>query len=309
MDQRLPMDDEPDDDLIREVYARFGLAYYQSECLHRELCMILAWSGLPPRDLITRPRVEELLAHAFSLTLGDVAARLEGVLPGELSGELREAVDRRNFLAHHFWFERAHLMFSIENVKQLIAELDEYAELFDRLDTRVAQWSEPKRRELGLTNEVVQANLRRIIAGETDEPLPDRQTVRELEKKLSRRQRLIRVWEFTLDDGSKPLIFELVDGSLWQLSDVGLGWTRFQEVSPGWTEHPAFKPHLPADILPRPEPTGLWDYEFALANGAVLWVKPGRHKQTFRWGVRLPKRSAEQGAALDGDSAPLHPRQ
>jgi len=55
------MADEQDDDLIREMYARFGLAYYQSECLHRGLCIILAWSGLPPRDLITRPRVEERL--------------------------------------------------------------------------------------------------------------------------------------------------------------------------------------------------------------------------------------------------------
>jgi hypothetical protein len=299
MEQNLPMDDEPDDDLIREVYARFGLAYYQSECLHRELCMSLAWLGLPSRDLITRPRVEERLAYAFSLTLGDVAAKLEGVLPAELSGELQEAVNRRNFLAHHFWFERAHLMFSVEDVSELIAELNKDAELFDSLDTKLSKWSESKRRELGLTDEVVQASLRRILAGQSDEPLPDRQTVRELEKKLSRRQRLIRVWEFTLDDGRKPLIFELADGSRWQLSDVGLGWTRFKEVGPGWTEHPAVKPHLPADILPRPEPTGPWDYEFALANGAVLWVKPGRQKQTFRWGVRAPKRSAEQGTAPD----------
>jgi hypothetical protein len=149
MEQRLPMNGGLDDDLIREVYAKFGLAYYHSECLHRELCMIFAWSGLPSRDLITRPRVEERLAHAFSLTLDDVAAKLEGMLPGELSGELRKAVGRRNFLAHHFWFERAHLMFSVENVHQLIAELDEYAELFDRLDTRACEWSEPKRRELG----------------------------------------------------------------------------------------------------------------------------------------------------------------
>ncbi len=303
------MNDEPDDDLIREVYARFGLAYYQSECLHRELCMTLALSGLPSRDLITCPRVEERLAQAFSLTLGDVATKLEGVLPAELGGELREAIDRRNFLAHHFWFERAHLMFSVEDLRQLLVELDGYAALFDRLDTRVTEWAEPKRRELGITEEVVQASLRRILAGESDEPLPDRQTVKELEKKLSRRQRLIRVWEFTLDDGSKPLIFELADGSLWQLSDVGLGCTRFREVGPGWTEHPAVKPHLPADILPRPEPTGPWDYEFTLANAARLWVKPGRRPQTFRWGVRTPNRGAEQGAALDGDSAPLHPRQ
>ena len=298
MGQNLPMDDELDDDLIREVYASFGLAYYQSECLHRELCMILAWSGLPAPDLITRPRVAERLAHAFSLTLGDVAAKLEGVLPAELRVELREAVDRRNFLAHHFWFERAHLMFSVEDVHELIVELNEDTELFDRLDTKLSEWSEPKLRELGLTDEVMQASLRRILAGESDEPLPDRQIVRELQKKLSRRQHLIRVWEVTLDDGRKLLIFELADGSLWQLSDVGLGWTRFKEVGPGWTEPPAVKRHLPADILLRPEPNGPWDYEFVLANGAVLWVKPGRQKQTFRWGVRAPKRSAEQGAAL-----------
>lgn len=309
MEQGLPMDDRPDDDLIREMYARFGLAYYQSECLHRELCMILAWSGLPSRELITRPRVEERLSQAFSLTLGDVASRLEGVLPTELGGKVQEAVDIRNVLAHHFWFDRAHLMFSVNNVRQLIAELDGYAEAFDRLDTRVSEWSEPMRRGLGLADDVLQQSLRRILAGEPDEPLPDRQAVRELEKKLGRRQRLIRVWQFTLDDGRRPLIFELADGSLWQLSDVGLGWTRFQEVGPGWTEHPAIKPHLPADTMPRPKSTAPWDYEFTLANGAVLWVKPGRRTQTFRWGVRTPTTSAEQGAPLDGDSAPLHPRQ
>jgi len=307
MGQGLPMDDQPDDDLIRGVYAKFGLAYYQSECLHRGLCTILAWSGLPSRDLITRPRVEERLAQAFSLTLGDVTTKLEGVLPAELSGDLQEAVDRRNFLAHHFWFERAQLMFSVENVRQLLAELDRYAQLFERLDIRVSEWSEPKRRELGLTDEVVQASLSRILAGELEEPLPNRQTVREWEKKLTRRQRLMRVWEFTLDDGRKPLIFELADGSLWQLSDVGLGWTRFQEVGPGWTEHPAVKPHLPADIRPRPEAAGPWDYQFALANGAILWVKAGHRNQTFRWGVRTPRRSADQDATLAGDSAPIHP--
>lgn len=292
----LAMADEPDDDLIREMYARFGLAYYQSECLHRGLCIVLAWTGLPSPDLITRPRVEERLAQAFSLTLGDVSSKLEGVLPPDLADEIRAAVATRNFLAHHFWFERAHLMFSANNVRQLISELDGYAEMFDRLDARVSEWSEPTRQRLGLTDEVLQESLERTLAGEADEPLPDKQAIRELEKKLSRRQRLIRVWEFSLEDGRRPLIFELADGSLWQLSDVGLGLTRFQEIGPGWTEHPAIKPHLPAEILPRPQNTAPWDYEFTLSNGAVLWVKPGRQKARFRWGVRTPKASAEQQA-------------
>jgi hypothetical protein len=290
------MADEPDDELIREMYARFGLAYYQSECLHRGLCIAFAWAGLPSLDLITRPRVEERLAQAFSLTLGDVAARLEDVLPAELADQIRAAVATRNFLAHHFWFERAHLMFNASHVRQLVSELDAYAEMFDRLDARVDEWSEPTRQRLGLTDEVLQASLERTLAGEADEPLLDRQSVRELEKKLSRRQRLIRVWEFSLEDGRRPLIFELADGSLWQLSDVGLGLTTFRGIGLGWAENPAIKPYLPAEILPRPEHAVPWNYEFSLNHGAVLWIKPGRQKATFRWGVRAPKSSAEQKA-------------
>jgi len=281
-----------DDDLIRELYARFGLAYYQSECLHRGLCMALVWSGLPSRDLITGPRVEEQLAEAFSLTLGDVASQLERVLPTDLNETLREAVDIRNYLAHQFWFERAHLMFSVEKVRKLISELDTYVELFERLDNLVSKWSEPKRQELGLTDNVLQDRENRILAGESEVPLPDRQTVQELKKKLGKRQRLTKVWEFTSGDGGKPLIFELADGSLWQLCDVGLGWTRFQNVGSGWTEEPAIKPHLPADIIPRPKVTAPWDFHFMLANEAVLWVKPGRLKQTFKYGVRTSKPSS-----------------
>lgn len=279
----------PDDDLIRELYARFGLAYYQSECLHRNLCIAFAWAGLPPKDLITRPRIEERLAQAFSMTLGDVAARLEGFLPTDLADDIRTAIATRNFLAHHFWFERAHLMFNVNHVHQLITELNTYSEGFDGLDTRVDEWLEPMRQKLGLTGEILQRSLERILRGEGSDPLLDKHAIREMEKKLSRRQDLARVWEFSREDGSKPLIFELIDGSLWQLSDVGLGLTRFAEVGPTWTEHPAIKPYLPAEIVPRPLHAAPWDYEFRLDRGTVLWVKPGHEKGTFRWGVRTQR--------------------
>lgn len=99
-----------------------------------------------------------------------------------------------------------------------------------------------------------------------------------------------------MEDGRRPLIFELVDGSLWQLSDVGFGLTRFKEIGPGWTEHPAIEPYLPADIQPRPQQIAPWEYEFTLSNGAVLWVKPGRQTATFRWGIRASTASVEQQA-------------
>jgi hypothetical protein len=142
-----------------------------------------------------------------------------------------------------------------------------------------------KAREIGLTDEIIQDCLTRVLAGEPDEPLPDKQTVRDMEKKLRRPQRLIRVWEFALEDGSKPLVFELADGSIWQLSG-------FQEIAADWKEQPVIKPHLPAEITPRPKGSKPWDYEFQLGNRAVLWVKPGPRKRTFKWGVRMSNQSA-----------------
>ncbi|NOQ22241.1 MAG: hypothetical protein GQ565_06290 [Candidatus Aegiribacteria sp.] len=285
---------EPTDDLMREMYANFGLAYYHSEVLHRGLAIILATSNLPHRDLITRPRIEEKLAHAFSLTLGDVITELVGKIPSEYSTRLDQIREKRNFLAHHFFFDRAHLMFRADHICQLIDELNGYTELFNRLDKETSQWFHNRQHEFGLTDEILQDSLTRILSGDGEEPLPGKEVVKDREKKLKRKQRLVRVWEFNLPDGGKSLVFEMQDGSLWQLCDVGLGWTQFQSTEPHWVEHPAIKPHLPADIIPRPVAIKPWEYEFKLKAGTALWVKPGKHDRTFLWGLRTKNRNTEK---------------
>jgi hypothetical protein len=235
------------------------------------------------------PRVQELLAQAYALTLGDVAIKLEGVLPPELRIELRKAVDAGNFLGHHFWFDRAHPMFDVGSVHDLIAEVDGHRQQFDQLDILVSQWKEPHMRELGITEELINDCERRILAGETGEPLPDKEMVKDLQTKLCKQQRLARVWSATTAQVRTSLIFELIDGTLRELSDVGLVGAETQKVGPVRIEHPDPQPHLPSDTLPRPKAPGPWDYEFALAKGATLWIKPGRRAQSFRWGVHVPE--------------------
>lgn len=290
---------EPADELAREMYARFGLAYYHSEVLHRGLCFILAMSDLPHRDLVTRPRVEEHIAHAFSLTLGEVITALAGKLPDEFSARLKDVKEKRNFLAHHFWFDRAHLMFQADHIEGLIAELDHYTQLFNQMDEDTSAWFQPRHAELGLTDDILQESLARVLSGHDEAPLPGKDTVKQIEKKLKGKQLLVRVWEFELPEGGKPLVFEMQDGTLWQLCDVGLGWTRFQRTESHWVEHPGIQPYLPANISPRPKDVKLWEYEFTLKRGAVLWVKPGRHPQTFQWGIRTESRGTEQPTERD----------
>jgi hypothetical protein len=289
-EDRMVVSNELMDDLVHEMYARFGLAYYHSEVLHRGLCLILALSDLPRRDLITRLRVEERLAQSFSLTLGDVISELVGKIPDTFSIRLEEARDTRNFLAHHYWFDRAHLMFRTDHIRQLIEELDGYTQIFNQLDEEISQWFRGKHEKFGLTDEVLQDCMTRILSGQGEKPLPGKEVVRDREKKMKRQRRVIRVWKFKLPEGGNPLIFEMEDGSLWQLCDIGLGWTQFQKTESHWVEHPAVKPFLPAMIIPRPKDAKPWEYEFKLNKGAILWVKPGKHEKTFQWGVKTKNR-------------------
>src|SRR5687768_9265405 len=93
---------EPSEELIKEVYASFGLAYYHSECLHRELGNTYSFLTFSEPSHLTTHRAEEKMAFAYSLTLGKLVEELKDLLPNDLYNKLELAVEKRNFLAHHF---------------------------------------------------------------------------------------------------------------------------------------------------------------------------------------------------------------
>ena len=266
-------------ELIKEVYARFGLAYYHSECLYREICIINVMLSYRDKNVITRARTEEKMSNSFSETIGQLSSKVKDLLPEEFHHQLDEAVEKRNFLAHHFWYDRAHLMSSSSGLLKMLDELDEYSSLFHNLDERLTGFFRSKWEQLGITKENFQKAFNDVIAGKSPDILLQK-------RKLKKQERLIKVWEFKLDDGTAPMIFETEDGELWQLCDVGLGWTYFKEIGPEWKEIYKIKAHLPANINPRPEINIPWNYEFNLKNNVVLWVKPGKRESTFEWGLR-----------------------
>ena len=274
-----PYNEQNVEELIKEVYTRFGLAYYESECLHRELCMILAFTPFQNKLNITRPRVEEKLVHAFSLTLGQVKDDLKHILPDVLYSKLEYVVGQRNFLAHRFWFERVHLMFSIKGLRQMLEELSVSSALFSKLDEQVSDYFKPKFHQLGITDEMLQNSFDDILSGKPPEPLLRK-------RKLKKQERLVHVWEFKLPDGTLPLIFETQDSCLWQLCDIGLGWTYYNRIGTHWKENKIIQPYLPANINPRPKDCQSWEYEFKLNKNAVLWVKPRSQERSFKWGIR-----------------------
>jgi hypothetical protein len=266
------------EELTKEVYARFGLAYYLSECLHRGLCNVHALPSFAGPDRTTRARAEEKLAYAFSLTLGQVVDEVRDLVPTELHQQLVDAVEKRNYLAHHFWFDKIQLMLTTSGMHQMIDDLVGYAEFFQNLDASVRELLKPRLTRRGVTDEVLQQFLEEELSGKPWEPLPRK-------RKLKKAERLVRVWERQIAQGGTHLVFETEDGCLWELCDVGLGWTAIETTGSGWQESGTFKPFLPVTINPRPKRQGHWHYEINLGNRAVLWVRPAEGR-SFRYGIR-----------------------
>lgn len=271
------------EELTKEVYAQFGLAYYHSEVLHRGLCCIYALQTFQKSEDITRPRIEEKLARAFSLTLGQVIEETKKLLPSELHDRLEAALEKRNYLAHHLWFERIHLMSDEQGLLELCQELLELGDLFSKLDHDITEYFKPKREAFGITDELIEQQMNNLLAGKLEEPLIS-------QRPPKKQERIVRVWEAKVADNQFTQIFEGDDGCLWQFCDVGLGWTRFKKPAPEWKVNEVIQKYLPANVNPRPPISVPWNFEFSLSKGATLWVKRGKKERGYTWGIKVSQR-------------------
>jgi hypothetical protein len=276
---------EPSGELMKDLFAEFGLTYFVSEELCKGLGIFYTLMSFRSVDDITNPRIQEKFVKAESLTLGQVIEEVKTLVPIDLQNQLLEALNKRNYLAHQFWYERAFDMCLESGVIKLIDELCESRNLFEELDNQVSELVTERRKELGVTDEAIEDALQRGLAGEPEPPLPAKAPLR---RKMIR---IVQVYEIAGENKEVALVFQTDDGQFLQLCDVGLGWSNFAEVQSNWKINDALQQFLPASVVPRPEVTDPWNYEFKLPKHSVLWVKKGKSKKTFRWGIRNEKRN------------------
>jgi len=256
---------EPTSDEVKDVYARFGLAYYCAEVLHRDLCNLYCLSQIPTDVPITRPRVEEHLRTAFETTLGQLLLKLQPILSQALITKLEIAVERRNFLAHRFWFERVHLMTRLRGIETMVKELSDDADLFSLVDAQIEDLTEPLLLRF-VTPELLLAKLHEIQSGKVMDPINP-------QRKPKKEETIVAVFDIPTRPGLTLLIFQTQDGALWQLCDIGLGWTTYDKIDPSWPAAKKFDGLLPAKINPRPIVRSPWTFEIQFGPKVKLSVR------------------------------------
>ncbi len=171
------MIEEPYDkgDHIKSVFAYFGRAYYMANVFETGLAIalmqldfltdVMARLRREGRANFDRARYEAdfdaFMEQQHAQTLGGLLKRFEALAAVDPSVKkiISEAKAKRDFLAHHYFRERSDEFVNRAGRDQMIAELDEAAEIFSSADKALDAILEPVRNKLGIYAKDVEAKL------------------------------------------------------------------------------------------------------------------------------------------------------
>jgi hypothetical protein len=167
------MADDEHEAEVKEVYARFGLALYFAQVLEHGIVNAMVIMSLIPEKRHLAPSasewaatVDQFMSQKFEKTMGGLIHDLQahGATPAGLQGSLRDALRKRNWLAHHFFRERASDFMTRSGRSRMLAELDECRDLFHATDSLLEQAVRPVRLTAGLSDEMLADILEKMRA-------------------------------------------------------------------------------------------------------------------------------------------------
>lgn len=166
--------DSPDSDEVKELYAYFGHSFYCANILEfgvvNALCtldLLEKREDFPDKEVwknIIDKHYDDSFKNSFGKLLKKIELHRKSIPELEsVVSAVTACVDRRNFLAHHFWREHATSLFTKEGRAKMIKELEEASELFFRTDQALEKLIQPIDDRYGITAEARSAEFDRMI--------------------------------------------------------------------------------------------------------------------------------------------------
>ncbi len=170
----------------KEVYAHFGLAYYESGVIESGIAnallygeFLMGWKDRIEREgkatfdrKIYEAEFDAYMNDQYAQSFGNLIKRLERVIgiPQDLKDVVAEGKRLRDILAHHYYRERSTEFVTRDGRDRMIAELTDMGEKFGEMDRRIQELLEPVKRKLGIRDGVIERFtaefIRKAHAGE-----------------------------------------------------------------------------------------------------------------------------------------------
>lgn len=148
-----------EDERTKLVYAYFGLAVYEAQCLEGTFdYMILASKLYSNRDeqkeyLADLSDKHEREGKTMGKLLNELQRHYE--LPNDLTFNLRRVLERRNYLVHDYFKENAFKFCSEEGERKMIRYFCYFYDRVKQVDYKLDYYYQTYRIELGITEEKI----------------------------------------------------------------------------------------------------------------------------------------------------------
>lgn len=149
----------------RETFARYGLAMYHAQCVEKSLAILV--SSVFNKDFLPSDpnRREEIQNEVFSKTIGRLLTRMRKQIsvPLNLDRTLDDAWQKRNWLAHEYFWARAGEVITTRGRNKMIGELTELSDFFSKVDAHLVSIYEKWSKRVGIPQAVIDENLKKLI--------------------------------------------------------------------------------------------------------------------------------------------------
>ncbi len=116
---------------MKEMFANYGLAMLRASFVEKTLMLLLAAVNQIGKPEVSLDDIHSVIFADNEKTFGQLLNKLKSKinLSSDLEKEIRQAVSKRNFLAHHFFFQNRESLIS-GNPALLSGELQESGNFF-----------------------------------------------------------------------------------------------------------------------------------------------------------------------------------
>ncbi|WP_421513991.1 hypothetical protein [Enterobacter ludwigii] len=162
----------------KEVYAYFGLAMFRAQCVEQSIIQLLIFLVFFKENATKISSAEkwELEFDNFDKTLSKKtmghllgALRELGVLNEVIENTLLKALNKRNWLAHGYFVDRAIEFLNESGRNKMIGELESIIELFNLAEDFLQPISKRLALQYGLTDDKLEKMKKEIYPSEIDD--------------------------------------------------------------------------------------------------------------------------------------------
>ena len=264
--------------IVREIFAYYGRTMYMAQTIEKGIMNQIVVSQ--HKHGITKTRYDEIHHEKSLMTFGQLKREIKEIdCFSESELELIEKFhEKRDFLAHKFWWERAVEFYDEKLQHKLLIELDELTAFFDSL------------------NEIVESKARSFIKkhnididGIRNEMISHGKTIPfETFRKLNKNETVIDLFTYKNAENSLIPIFELEDNTFWTICEIGLTQYKFEIIPENQLRFKNLEGILPINQFnPRPKIENHWNYKLDLKKqGLKMIISRENNNSPMKWKIR-----------------------